>query len=277
MEIPVEIKERFSPSEKALIDARKRTEPKISKLTGKPVRPYSRNKTLEDFIQVDNKTLRTIKSHNNERNYFAQNINPTLQKTVIDNARVIIAQNQALQAKMKPDYDTLEGLYLDAKKEFDNIRIQWEQLDANTLEQENIIRVMQGAPIKESPVKKYQTETTADESGAPVKKQNFVRWVVETEQVLKRMNHFMSLDELWDEFRKNTDLVNAANQSKTGFERLKLITVVSLKTHANRPENEKVQDERTRKRLVEYKDKFGLPEWLNDKGLPFPRYKTAFI
>lgn len=203
--------------------------------------------------------------------------------TIIENARYKIAELNSLQEKLMPEFKEKEIFYLDSLKQFTDVKKQMDSLSEQIVNENNIIEAFakyKDVSSGEKLFKKVNTEPEEgkilgmSKSGRVVREPKYsgLKWLDEAVLILKKENKFMSTDEIWMEFSKNKRIVEAANETKTGFNNMKYAVRDSIVNHIIKPDKSGKG-----KTLSMYQEKIGLPDWIKNNSLINPEHVKAFM
>jgi hypothetical protein len=178
-----------------------------------------------------------------------------------------IAERKVLIEKLMPKFEDKELQLHLAQKEFDDVNKEIQSIKDDIESDIRIIRAIRH--FKDSDADKQLrvvgVEKKPSVSGFKSPKQ--VNWLIEASNVLLKVNRFITFEELWYLMGENPELVEAVNKTNRGWKGSKRLIENNLTIHATRTftTNRKQQ-------FIIYNDKFGLPEWVDAKGVMLPKF-----
>lgn len=199
------------------------------------------------------------------------NINDKMQNRIIQMANEKISETKVLIEKLMPQFEEKKLQLKMAQDEFDNVSKQIESMRADIERDATIIRTMRHftdiQSDKELRVVGYETKPTTEGFKSPKK----VNWLQAISDILNKENRFMTFPEIWYLLGEDSDLVAAANKTGVGFKKSRGSVSGNLQRHAELKGSTRGQY------VIMYKDKFGLPEWLDKSGTILPKFLKEFM
>lgn len=231
-----------------------------------PKRQYKKRQSLEEFIQQKSPQEKEQARDFRQANFIKQTLNEDFRSGQMQNARKLIDINRAEQTRMQATFDEKRIQFELAKEEFDNVRIPYEALESDCVRQQSYIDTI--VKLNETiPIHKHKDTVEAKTALDKLKTQSHVNWIEASMSVLKRVNMFLSPDQLWGELAQDEKIVNAANKNKIPFKWIKGVTLKSLYASAAKPVVNDNNGKR-KKYLALYNEKIGLLDWVDDDGIP---------
>jgi hypothetical protein len=216
-----------------------------------------------------NSSSNGIHSLNGSGKTAIMNCSEGVTETVLKSAYKNIAEINVLIEKFLPGY-------LEKKKFFEEVQAEFIEQDKqlkslqHDLDKEKLVvttfKHFKGLPADNRVM--LGVSAPATEGFRSAKK---VQWLPYIREVIEKEGKFLSGAEIWEQLSKNEKLKADADQTQTKFKNFKSAVLVNLKIHALNP---KVKN----KFVGMYQDKFGLPEWLDNKGsLINPKFLKEFM
>lgn len=211
------------------------------------------------------------------------NLNESMARAIVENAKKEIGYIQVSQSKLQPDYTAAKEMFDEAKKIFDSVQIQMTNFDEKIREQENIISVM--THFRKSGGAKLQLlrepETNTDKKARKVSGSHSVRvkWQDEAADILAKKYEFIDPQELFEIVKKQPHVIDAIGTMKNASDSsLRHSTIFNWVKHAKqslRRDNKKS----FKPLLVWYNGKIGLYTWFDvNKGVPTdPTHMKQFM
>lgn len=198
------------------------------------------------------------------KEFYSLNLDVNSVALSLQNARDKILATKVLQEKFLPEYDEKKKFYESVRVEFASIQSQWDNLELDIKNQEILVNAFTTFTNSKSENKRLQRMIDIkDKPKGPEKDMN-VKWLQECVKVLLVTKIFMSWKELWDEFTKDAALIQRCNKNKTQFGHMKGIAIHGIMKHIGRDHRKR----QSLQLLVLYNDKIGLPDWVDDNGIP---------
>lgn len=199
------------------------------------------------------------------KDFYALNLTDSQTDKLISKIEAdVTIQLQQLQEKKEP-LNEAEQYYLSIKSEY--IKIE-EELNDNKSLLEALVR------FKKNPrgSKEIRVIRTTSNLESKERNQRYFRWVAMAMDILREKDRFLMGDEL---FRlildSNPEIANSVGHDKHKLNAIKKTTLGNFMRSC----------EETRKnnrgKLIDYKNKFGLFEWMMDDFTPDPLHIKAFM
>ncbi len=200
------------------------------------------------------------------------NINDKMQDRIISMANQEIAATKVLIEKLMPEFEAKELQLHMAQEEFDKVNKQISILKGDIERDANIIRTMRHfEDIKaDKQLRVVGVEKPTGTTGYKSPKK--MSWLQAASDILNKENRFLTFPELWQIMGNNAELVAIADSTATGFKNMRNAVSNNLTIHATTDKKHGKS-----KSVILYKEKFGLPEWLDNKGVVVPKYLKEFM
>lgn len=240
-------------------------------------RPYTKRATMETSELAENaKDNSKLKANIKDKKYYTLNLSAEFQNLQIENARDKIASLKQNQQSIYDEFCQKKGFYEEAKKEFDAISELYEGYNEQIQKQHQLIEITQNFKNSPAAVKHLRVVGTGTKQNRPADYN--LNWLEASRKVLLQHNRFMTLEELFSEFHKDKQMVEAGNKTKSKFKGLVYPAKASVWSAAIRPETPKGKGTGRIKILTVYNDKIGLIEWVDDNGIPTdPKHMKDFV
>jgi len=215
----------------------------------------------------------------------------------IKNANERIAQLNATKEKFMPEYMEKKTFYDQVKAEFMSLQTQMDGIDGEIAQQEGLINVYKN--FKKGGAGNQVNGTPVYVASTPMKREEgFVKridWIALAAEELRKEGKFMNVNAVYSRIVKRSDVKEHIKLLVTGSDeallerhnskRLIEHAVRATEEHAVRATEEhgkpkgKVRSGRKfLGKLILYKEKMGLPEWLDNKTLqPIAAHLQEFM
>ncbi len=178
-----------------------------------------------------------------------------------------IAERKVLIEKLMPKFEDKKLQLSLAQNEFDDVNKEIQSIKDDIESDIRIIRAIRHFQDSDADKQLRVVGVEKKPSTTGFKSPKQVNWLVEAAEVLNRMGRFISFEELWYQMGEKPELVEAVNKTGRQWKGAKKLTQTNLLIHASR----KFTTNRTQY-FITVNDKFGLPEWLDAKGVVLPQF-----
>jgi len=199
------------------------------------------------------------------KDFYALTLNESQTAKLISNIEAEITElmNQ-LNEKLTPLKEA-EELYTMLKEETDKLQ---KELDDNKL----LLEALSRFKNNDKSNKELRILRTTSFNDKKPKQQRKFRWLDMIEDLLRREDRFLSKDEIFDTLLKE----NSSILESVGGNRSKL-TVMRNTVLNNLDRACKITRQKNKGRVIEYKGKIGLFEWVLDDFTPDPQHIKQFM
>lgn len=199
------------------------------------------------------------------KDFYALTLNESQTAKLISNIEAEITElmNQ-LNEKLTPLKEA-EELYTMLKEETDKLQ---KELDDNKL----LLEALSRFKNNDKSNKELRILRTTSFNDQKPKQQRKFRWLDMIEDLLRRKDRFLSKDEIFDTLLKE----NSSILESVGGSRSKL-TVMRNTVLNNLERACKITRQKNKGRVIEYKKKIGLFEWVLDDFTPDPQHIKQFM
>lgn len=199
------------------------------------------------------------------KDFYALTLNESQTAKLISNIEAEITElmNQ-LNEKLTPLKEA-EELYTMLKEETDKLQ---KELDDNKL----LLEALSRFKNNDKSNKELRILRTTSFNDQKPKQQRKFRWLDMIEDLLRREDRFLSKDEIFDTLLKE----NSSILESVGGSRSKL-TVMRNTVLNNLERACKITRQKNKGRVIEYKKKIGLFEWVLDDFTPDPQHIKQFM
>lgn len=199
------------------------------------------------------------------KDFYALTLNESQTAKLISNIEAEITElmNQ-LNEKLTPLKEA-EELYTMLKEETDKLQ---KELDDNKL----LLEALSRFKNNDKSNKELRILRTTSFNDQKPKQQRKFRWLDMIEDLLRREDRFLSKDEIFDTLLKE----NSSILESVGGSRSKL-TVMRNTVLNNLDRACKITRQKNKGRVIEYKEKIGLFEWVLDDFTPDPQHIKQFM
>lgn len=199
------------------------------------------------------------------KDFYALTLNESQTAKLISNIEAEITElmNQ-LNEKLTPLKEA-EELYTMLKEETDKLQ---KELDDNKL----LLEALSRFKNNDKSNKELRILRTTSFNDQKPKQQRKFRWLDMIEDLLRREDRFLSKDEIFDTLLKE----NSSILESVGGNRSKL-TVMRNTVLNNLDRACKITRQKNKGRVIEYKEKIGLFEWVLDDFTPDPQHIKQFM
>lgn len=177
-----------------------------------------------------------------------------------------IAERKVLIERLQPTFKDKELQLHLAQEEFDKVNKEIQSIKDDIESDIRIIRAVRHFKDSEAD-KELRIVGVEKKTSSGFKSPKQVNWLKEASEVITRMGRFISFEELWYQMGEKPELVEAVDKTGRGWKGSKKLIQGNLLVHANR----KFTTNRIQY-FITVNDKFGLPEWLDAKGVVLPQF-----
>jgi hypothetical protein len=200
------------------------------------------------------------------------NLSEGMNERIVKNSQDKIHQLEASIERMMPVFMEKKEFYDLAFKEFNDVKVQMENLEGEINKEEIIIATFKTYG-KGEVVRQVQEE---QRSGTRAPKR--IAWLDEASDVLAQADRFLEPLEIFESIMAKPHIQDSLKQMKSGSNvtSVRMTTLDSLISHGKKAMSGKYTNI-FKPRVTWYQERLGLPEWTDENSVPKARYIKEFM